>query len=161
MKPDDNFPPLPEWRHLPGVNNRHPESAFDEIKRRCTPLVSEGNVQSNITWKYGIRLFNEQYYWETHELLEEVWARTLHNSMERYLVQCIIHLANGGLKAALGRENAARRLADMAEICGQSAYGGKRRLVMGVIRDDIDESCWRLRRNQPPKRITLHEQDSA
>jgi predicted metal-dependent hydrolase len=95
--------PLPPHRHIPGQNERPDEAFFNSVKE-----------ESDKAWLYGIRLFNAGFYWEAHEVLEPVWLNASPNSRERYLVQAVIHLANGLLKETMGRPNARRRLAGLA-----------------------------------------------
>jgi hypothetical protein len=135
---------LPVWRYLPGVNNRHKDDAFDHVKALCPERTDDRNASGNIAWHYGIRLFNEGYYWETHEVLEEVWLRALPNSRERFLVQSVIHLANGALKRRLGRIRAAERLAVMAEGCLARAFAGGKKSLMGIAAGATQRNCRNL-----------------
>jgi uncharacterized protein len=136
--------PLPEWRYLPGINDRHEDNAFDDVKALCPERTHDGNASDNIAWQYGIRLLNEGYYWESHEVLEEVWRRALPNSRERFLVQSVIHLANGGLKRRLGRTNAVARLVAMAEECLERACSRCGKPVMGIDMKAMRQDCRRL-----------------
>ena len=136
--------PLPEWRYLPGINDRHEKDAFDDVKALCLERTHDGNAPADIAWHYGIRLFNEGYYWESHEVLEEVWLRAMPNSRERFLVQSVMHLANGGLKRRLGRTKAAVRLAAMAEECLGRACSHRDKPVMGVDAEAMRHNCQKL-----------------
>lgn len=136
--------PLPAWRYLPGVNKRHEDNAFDDVKALCPHTTDDRNASANVAWQYGVRLFNEGYYWESHEVLEEVWRRAMPNSRERFLVQSIIHLANGGLKRRLGRPKAAEKLAAMAEECLGRACSPGQKPVMGADAEAMRRNCRNL-----------------
>jgi hypothetical protein len=146
---------LPAWRYLPGINERHADDAFDDVKALCPETANDGNAPDNIAWHYGVRLFNEGYYWEAHEVLEEVWLRALPNSRERFLVQAVIHLANGALKCELGRMKAAERLAAMAEDCLQRAYPRGGRPAMGLEEDALRRNCRMLIEDKQPEPLLL------
>jgi hypothetical protein len=137
--------PLPAWRHVPGRNERHGDDAFAHVKSLCPVRTESATAEGNIAWRYGLRLFNEAYYWETHEVLETVWLRARPNSRERWLVQCVIHLANGALKQSAGRRQAAVRLAGLADTCRQRAYAGPALPVMGLGEATVAANCQRLR----------------
>lgn len=146
--------PLPARRYLPGVNERHPEDAFDHVKALCAGQTDERSAATNAAWHYGLRLFNGGFYWEAHEVLEEVWRRARPNSRERHLVQCVIHLANGALKLALGRASAAARLSGLADECRQRAFAGGRRSVMGLDGAAIEENCRSVAAARPPAELS-------
>lgn len=113
--------PLPPYRHVPGQNARPDEAFFEGVK-----------ADRETAWLYGIRLLNSGFYWEAHEVLEPVWLDARPNSRERYLVQAVIHLANGLLKEAMVRPNARRRLAALARGRLLEAFPDGRGQLMGV-----------------------------
>lgn len=141
MNADASSIALPAHRYLPGRNERHAEDAFDHVKALAARETSDATASENIAWQYGLRLFNHGFYWETHEVLEEVWMRALPNSRERWLVQCVIHLANGALKKDLGQQRAALRLAGLARECSQRAFAGGEGSVMGLSGNEVGTIC--------------------
>jgi len=132
---------LPAHRYLPGRSERHPDDAFDHVKALAPKETRETTAHGNVAWQYGLRLFNHGFYWEAHEVLEEVWMRAPPNSRERWLVQCVIHLANGALKKELGQQRAVLRLAGLARECGHRAFAGGEGLVMGLADDEVEVVC--------------------
>ncbi len=65
----------------------------------------------------GFALVRAGYYWEAHELLEQVWLTQKPNSTAREFLRAIIQLANGLLKLEMDRAGAAGRLfAEAAEV---------------------------------------------
>jgi len=150
--------PLPERRHVPGVNRRPDEAAFDAVKAQVPAVTVSARAADNPAWRYGVRLFNEGYYWEAHEVLEPVWLNAVPNSRERHLVQALIHLANGRLKEIMGRPRARSRLAQLGRKSIEAAFphgGGD--VLMGLASGDLLQAasdlrdgrfCGRLKFNQ-------------
>ncbi len=81
---------------------------------KADAVTKEAAGGNNLPWVYGIRLFNEGFYWEAHEVWEAVWMNAPPNSREKHFVQGLIHFANGLLKIRMDRPAAARRLFDLA-----------------------------------------------
>ncbi len=117
--------PLPDHKHVPGHNARHPEDAFDWIRDQAAAEAG------NATWLYGLCLLHEGFYWEAHEVLEPVWMAAAPNSAEKAMAQAVIQLANAALKLDMGKPKAAIRLAGMVEaLASEAAQGGA--VVLGV-----------------------------
>ena len=130
MKPSANELTLPRQRHLPGINARPVDHFLDAIAHFDDPPVSDANAAQHLGWNYGLRLINEGYFWEAHEVLEPVWWQARPNSAERHLVQTTIHLTNGALKLRLNRTRAASKLAKRAtEGCERAFVASPERLL--------------------------------
>lgn len=127
---------MPDYRHLPGRNDRPGEGAFDAIKASAPAVTSSANAGENMAWRYGIRLLNEGYFWEAHEVLEQVWLNAPPNSRERCLVQAVIQMANGWLKEAMGQPRARLRIADLCRAAFEEAFPeGRSTSLMGLEKD--------------------------
>lgn len=144
---------LPARRYLPGRTERPAGNEFEHVKALCPPETNEGTAPSNVAWHYGLRLFNEAFFWEAHEVLEEVWQRARPNSRERFLVQCVIHLANAALKGVLDQPGASRRLVAMADETRQRAFAGETEQVMGLSNRDVARCCGSLASKGRPSRL--------
>jgi uncharacterized protein len=105
--------PRPSHAYLPGVNARHPEDWFDDIKISVGPQTPLDALHLTLAWQAGLEYFEAGYYWECHEVLEAVWLQTPEWSAERDMAQAMIQLANARIKIRMQRLNAARRLCDM------------------------------------------------
>ena len=117
--------PLPDHKHIPGVNARHPEDAFDWIREQAAAEAG------NAAWVYGLRLQREGFYWEAHEVLETVWMTAPPNSAEKAMARAVIQLANAALKLDMGKLKAAARLAGIVEaLTAEAGQGGA--VVLGV-----------------------------
>lgn len=125
--------PLPGHAYVPGRTARHPEGAFDAIRAAALPVTRSAEAAANPAWRHGLRLFAAGYFWECHEVLEQVWMNAPPNSRERALVQAVIQMANAALKARMGQPRAAARLCaragDLAAAAGAGAGGA---VVMGL-----------------------------
>ena len=143
---DPNTIELPLYAHKPGLNKRPEEGFLDFIIGQAPEETSSETSSTNLPWLYGLRLFKEGYFWEAHEVWEEVWLRARPNSRERFLVQGMIHLANAELKSSLSKDNAAEKLRKRAEESfsrafpatkGASVMGIDRRTVSGCTNSEI------------------------
>ncbi|MGZ0188887.1 MAG: DUF309 domain-containing protein [Alphaproteobacteria bacterium] len=106
--------PFPSYAHIPGVNSRHPEGLFLDVKAMAPAVSDAKSLSSNAAWDHGLALLSEGYYWECHEVLEAIWLKALPNSRERGLIQGVIQLANALLKQKSGQRKGATRLAAIA-----------------------------------------------
>ena len=131
---------LPLHAHLPGENARHPEGFLDHVIDLAPNITLSNDALGNIPFQYGLRLLEQGFYWESHEVLEAVWMNAVPNSKERYLLQGIIHVANASLKLRLKRLNAAQRLKVLAEDCIARAYVHDD-VNMGFSKSDVEQLC--------------------
>ena len=105
---------LPNHAYIPGVNDRHPEHAFDEIRKTAKQGLDANQLAHSDAYQAGLKFIDAGYYWEAHEVLEPVWMVLPHKTVERQFVQGLIQLANGRLKMHMGRPKAALRLVGQA-----------------------------------------------
>lgn len=116
--------PLPPYAYVPGSTPRHDEDFLDHVKELASIITQNENAQENDAWLFGIRLFENDFFWECHEVLETVWMNALPNSREKNLVQGVIHLSNAALKIKMQRPDASQRLIELADQCFYEAYLG-------------------------------------
>lgn len=105
---------LPSHAYLPGQNKRHPEDAFDAIRRTAVKGYTVEQLSNSEAFQAGLKFLDAGFYWEAHEVLEPVWMLLPDNSEERQFVQGLIQLANGCLKLRMGKPKAAQRLVGLA-----------------------------------------------
>ncbi|WP_025897008.1 DUF309 domain-containing protein [Sneathiella glossodoripedis] len=101
---------LPEFAHIPGETPRHEEGYFEFLTSTCPQHISFADLQNSNLYTTAVRIGLHRYFWECHELLEPLWMVSKQGSSEKLHLQSLIQLANAGLKARMGRENAVRRL---------------------------------------------------
>ena len=115
------------------------------MKALLADVTDDAGAAANAPWRHGLRLLDEGFFWEAHEVLEPVWLRAAPNSRERHLVQAVIQLANGGLKRALDRPRAAARLGALAlEATARAFPGARDARLMGLSRDELERAGRRL-----------------
>jgi len=106
MQPNFNFQrytniPFPERKYLPGESihpSKHPEgSHIPEVPSDMTTFDID-------TWRhsqpylYAIDLFNFGYWWEAHEVLEDLWVQTGKTTVIAKFIQGIIQISAALLK---------------------------------------------------------------
>ena len=157
---DEDGLPLPPYAHRPGVTERHDEGVFAPVRALLADVTDDAGAAANAPWRHGVRLLNEGFGWEAHEVLEAVWLRAAPNSRERHLVRAVIQLANGELKRSAGRHRAAARLGALALEAATRAFPAARdERLMGLSRDALEDACRRLssggREDGPPRALEL------
>ena len=108
---------LPEWKYIPGYNT-HP-SKMPKVRHVPKLPVNLLNF-SSLNWEkserylYAIDLFNKQYYWEVHEVLEKLWIETGKHTQEGIFLKGIIQLSVALLKKIQNNSNGVLRLTEKA-----------------------------------------------
>ena len=105
--------PLPMKAYLPGCMTPFIDESI--LKSTFPQPVSNSTWQKNADWLYGIDLFNNEFYWETHAVLEAVWLKIPPTMPERRFVQAVIQVAAARLKQVLGQPRPARFLLQAAK----------------------------------------------
>ena len=107
----------PRYSFVPG-HWPHPTRAPDGHSYGKEPRVVEpldlerwGQCQPYLE---GIELFNAGYYWEAHEVWEDVWKVVGRQGVVGELLQGLIKLSAVGVKVRQGKGNAARSLLKQA-----------------------------------------------
>ena len=127
---------LPPYAHVPGLNARHPEGAFDGVRASVAEGMDPDALALTEAWRTGRAWLDAGYYWEAHEVLEPVWMACPPNSAERRLVRALIQLANAKLKQRMGRPRARDRLlAEAAGLLAECRMGGTRTLLAVSLED--------------------------
>lgn len=102
----------PSHAYVPGVNERHPEIAFDDLKVGVTEGMSETEMRESLAWRAAQEYRAEGYFWECHEVLEPLWMAAEDGPLRSFL-QAVIQMANAQLKEKMGRTKASIRLCDI------------------------------------------------
>jgi Domain of unknown function (DUF309). len=74
--------------------------------------------------RYGIRLNDHGYFWESQEVLEAVWAAAPQGGRERILLRACILIATANLRLRMQKPHAAARL--LGEALGELNALGSR-----------------------------------
>ncbi len=106
--------PLPAYRYVPG-RAPHPTRDPDGHsygKPHPTPAHFDvSRWQDSEDYLYGIDLFNEAYWWEAHESLEQVWVAAGRTTATGQFIQGLILIAVAQLKQHQGFTDVAQRMA--------------------------------------------------
>ena len=126
---------LPGQPHVPGSGSCPDMPPLEAAKALAPPITRSDDWQANAAYLYGHDLLEAGFYWEAHEVWEEVWLNCPANSAEKVLLQLLIQRANAGLKRRMGRDKAARRLDSEVQTLARELHGrldGTRKPLMGV-----------------------------
>ena len=130
--------PWPAHAYVPGRTERHPDGAFDALRRSAVPGTGAAALARSEAFAAGLRYLGGGYFWEAHEVLEPVWAALPDGTAERRFVQGLIQIANGRLKLRMGRPKAALRLARLArELVPTHGAGTLMTLDVAEVRHSI------------------------
>ncbi len=97
----------------------------------------------------GIELFNAGYYWEAHEVWEELWHVEGRRGPTAELLKALIKLAAAGVKVREGRENGVRTHCRRAAESFVSAAGQGGACQLGLDLAFWAERCRELAENPP------------
>ena len=107
--------PLPAYRYVPGL---HPHPFRDADGHRHlhghdwpAPLwTPEGDWRIDAPWLHGLDLFDQRFYWESHECWEAIWHEVDRAHVDRQLIQALIQAAAFVIKKHCGTARAAQHL---------------------------------------------------
>ena len=107
--------PFPAYRHLPG-KTPHPVvdpkgHSYGEDDQYLAGFLPEDWKDCH-PYLYGIDLINNNYWWEAHEALEQVWLAAGRDTVTGTFVQGLIQVAVAQLKRFMGAESGAQKLTE-------------------------------------------------
>ena len=134
------------WPHPNHAAGKH--SITDATSRREHSRAHKTAWQAKFL--HGIRLFNAGYYWEAHEIWEDLWHVEGRQGPTAEILKGLIKLAAAGVKVREGRENGVRtHCRRAAESFATAARQG------GPIQLGLDLEHWvtraRLLAENPPR----------
>lgn len=92
---------LPPYRYIPGVN-KHPvrDPSGHSYGQNHAPLafVAPEDWRANEEYLFGVDLYNNAYWWESHEAWENVWHTTDKDSPYGQYLQGLIQIAAAFIK---------------------------------------------------------------
>jgi hypothetical protein len=119
---------LPRWAYIPGVETEADHETL-AMAKALVPARFNGFVPArHPALRYGLGLNDSGFFWESHEILEAVWAAAPQGGRERILLRACIQIANANLKLRMGKPHAAGRLfgealAELNELSVRKATG--------------------------------------
>jgi hypothetical protein len=104
--------PLPRWAYVPGESaDAAPDHDTLWQAKALVPSQFRGFVPArHPALRYGIALNDAGYFWESHQVLETVWAAVPQGGRERILLRACIQIASANLKLRMNKPRAAVRL---------------------------------------------------
>ena len=154
MYDDDSDAPLPAYAFVPGGPWPHPKRLPQAHSNSGSPTGNDQAGAQESWWQRKFLraavLFNGGYYWEAHEVWEELWNAEGRRGPTAEVLKGLIKLAAAGVKVREGRENGVRthcrRAAESFAIA--AGQGGPRQL-------GLDLELWatraRLLADNPPQ----------
>jgi hypothetical protein len=101
---------LPRWAYVPGVETEADHETL-AMAKALVPARFNGFVPArHPALRYGLGLNDSGFFWESHEILEAVWAAAPQGGRERILLRACIQIANANLKLRMEKSHAASRL---------------------------------------------------
>src|ERR1700742_3145011 len=111
-----NVPPstvnltLPRWAYVPGVETEADHETL-AMAKALVPARFNGFVPArHPALRCGLGLNDSGFFWESHEILEAVWAAAPQGGRERILLRACIQIADANLKLRMGKTHATARL---------------------------------------------------
>src|SRR5437588_10517326 len=100
---------LPRWAYVPGVETEADHDTL-AMAKALVPARFNGFVPArHPALRYGLGLNDSGFFWESHEILEAVWAAAPQGGRERILLRACIQIANANLKLPMEKPRAAAR----------------------------------------------------
>ncbi|TWU22826.1 DUF309 domain-containing protein [Bythopirellula polymerisocia] len=124
--------PFPPYSYVPGSGTPHPVSdsrghMYGNPEPPTLPLDPE-HWPGNEIYLYAVDLFNNGYYWESHEQWEALWHAAGRTGIEGDFLKGLIKLAAAGVKQreknATGVGRHARRAIELFGSLSLSNYCG-------------------------------------
>lgn len=98
-EPDD---PLPPYSYVPGGPWPHPIGSpaghMAGERGGAIPPIEGNDWEQSSDYRWGIRLFNEGFYWEAHEAWEGLWHAHGRRGPTADVLKALIKLAAAGVK---------------------------------------------------------------
>lgn len=108
--------PLPPYAYIPGQTPRPGRGQDNRLPEGYAgnPTFPHGPWYDSEEYRYGIDLLNFGFWWESHEVFENLWRVVGPKSSEGNFFQALIQLAAAQVKRRMGNDAAAKRLARKA-----------------------------------------------
>lgn len=126
--------PLPAYRFVPGETphpTRDPEGHSPGERVSAPEGWRPEEWRDLEEWLWAVDLFNQGYWWESHEALEALWLAAGRTTPPARFVQSLVHLSAACLNDRRGHAGAARRQAARA-VRGLRSARAIGPVVMGV-----------------------------
>lgn len=149
--------PFPSSKFVPG-KSPHPRHrpaglADGQIERRPILLSPEKWAQSD-DYLNGIDLYNYGFWWECHEVFEELWNIAGQRSEQGNFFQALIQLAAANLKQFMGSPQAAQNLLERGLLRLRRMPTSYMGIDIAELREEIRQRLVRAQFQAPPIRLS-------
>jgi len=123
--------PLPRWAYVPGAT-AEADADYDTLAQVMALVPSRFRdfvPARHPALRYGLALNDHGFFWESHQILEAVWAAAPQGGRERILLRACIQIASANLKLRMLKPHAAARL--LGEALGELDTLSLRKAVAG------------------------------
>jgi len=123
--------PLPRWAYVPGAT-AEADADYDTLAQVMALVPSRFRdfvPARHPALRYGLALNDHGFFWESHQILEAVWAAAPQGGRERILLRACIQIASANLKLRMLKPHAATRL--LGEALGELDTLSLRKAVAG------------------------------
>lgn len=135
--------PLPPYKFQKRVYphpTQHPDGHFrDKPTFKCPDLAAD-NWRDCPGYLFALDLFNHGFFWECHEVLEDLWFAVEPGTPVRHFLQAFIQCTVTHWQASCGRDSAARNLLKRIPRHVKKAAG----LRLGLGIDELHEATIRF-----------------
>src|ERR1700743_1969304 len=123
--------PLPRWAYVPGetADNEADHDTLWHAKALVPPRFGDYVPARHPALRYGIALNDAGYFWESHEVLQAVWAAAPQGGRNRVLLRACMQIASANLKLRMQKPHAAVRL--LGEALAELRILGARKAAAG------------------------------
>jgi hypothetical protein len=108
-----SIPALPPYRFIPGINAhpvRDPEGHSYGEEHSPLKFIDPKNWRQNEEYLFGVDLYNNVYWWESHEAWENVWHTTDKQAAYGQFLQGLIQISAAFIKWHLNQYDGMQRL---------------------------------------------------
>jgi hypothetical protein len=103
---------LPRWAYVPGetAENEADHDTLWQAKALVPSRFRDFVPARHPALRYGLALNDHGFFWESHQILEAMWAAAPQGGRERILLRACIQVASANLKLRMLKPHAAVRL---------------------------------------------------
>jgi hypothetical protein len=153
MASSDCTEPLPPYAFVPGGRWPHPTSSplGHSFRRRPAEIdLGDRDLGSQSrAFQRGVKLFNAGYYWEAHEVWEELWHAHGRHGAKADVFRALIKLAAAGVKVRERQEHGVRTHASRAAELFARARRETGASLLGLDLDLLVELAGQIAANPP------------
>jgi uncharacterized protein len=147
-----SLPPYCFKKHTSPHPTQHPDGHFRERETYNCPRLAENNWRDCEGYLFALDLFSQGYFWECHEVLEDLWHSVDNDSPVHHYLQAFIQCTVTHWQASSGRISAARNILRRIPRHVDRAEG----LALGLSISDLHTATLSFVENPGPRPLPFH-----